>query len=260
MSFGLPESETRLTYGGYLRVRELTALQTLKSDPPQHDEMLFIITHQTYELWFKQVIHELDGIIRRMDEDDVLGAARLLRRCHAIQQVLIEELAVLETMTPVEFLSFRDHLMPASGFQSAQFREIEYTSGLADRKFLDYYDAGTPERTRLEARLAGRSLRDAWSELLQRRGFRDDAGGMVEVYQDAGNHPDLFQLAEALIEFDERFILWRFRHVQMVERVIGGKPGTGGSDGAAYLRTTVGQRVFPELWDARTLLGSAGRR
>ncbi len=258
MSFGLPESETRLTYGGYLHVADLTALQQLKSDPPQHDEMLFIIIHQTYELWFKQVIHELDGIIGRMDTDDVLGASRLLRRCHEIQKVLVAQLSVLETMTPVEFLSFRDHLMPASGFQSAQFREIEYTSGLKDERFLSYYDEGTPDRLRLETRLAGRTLRDAWQDIMARRGFSADATGAAGVYNGAAQHPDLFQLLEALVEFDELFTLWRFRHVQMVERVIGGKPGTGGSSGAAYLRGTTGQRIFPELWDARTLLGSGG--
>ncbi|HET8762256.1 MAG TPA: tryptophan 2,3-dioxygenase family protein [Gemmatimonadales bacterium] len=256
MSFGLPE--TKLTYGGYLRVRDLIALQQLKSDPPQHDEMLFIIIHQTYELWFKQVVHELDGIIRRIDEDDVLGAARLLRRCHAIERVLIDQLSVLETMTPVEFLSFRDHLMPASGFQSAQFREIEYTTGLKEPRFLSYYNEGTPERARLESRLAGRSLRDAWGDIMRRRGFAADARGVAGVYQHAGDHPDLFQLLETLIEFDELLTLWRYRHVQMVERVIGGKPGTGGSSGAEYLRGTTVNRIFPELWDARTLLGAGG--
>jgi len=254
MSFGLPDS--KLTYGGYLRVRDLIALQQLKSDPPQHDEMLFIIIHQTYELWFKQIVHELDGIIRRIDGDDVLGAGRLLRRCHEIERVLVGQLSVLETMTPVEFLSFRDHLMPASGFQSAQFREIEYTTGLKDAKFLSYYDQGSPERTRLDARLAGRTLRDAWAGIMQRRGFTADARGVANVYENAGEHPDLFQLLETLVEFDELLIVWRFRHVQMVERVIGGKPGTGGSSGAEYLRGTTGNRIFPELWDARTLLGA----
>jgi len=258
MSFGLPESETRLTYGGYLRVRDLIALQQLQSDPPQHDEMLFIIIHQTYELWFKQLVHELDGIIRRIDEDDVLGAGRLLRRCHEIQKVLVAQLSVLETMTPVEFLSFRNHLMPASGFQSAQFREIEYTAGLKDERFLSYYDEGTPERARLTARLAGRTLRDAWRDIMLRRKFTADAAGVAGVYSNAATHPDLFQLLETLIEFDKLLTLWRFRHVQMVERVIGGKPGTGGSSGAAYLRGTVPQRIFPELWDARTLLGAPG--
>lgn len=256
MSFGLPES--KLTYGGYLRVRDLIALQQLKSDPPQHDEMLFIIIHQTYELWFKQIVHELDGIIRRIDGDDVLGAARLLRRCHEIERVLVSQLTVLETMTPVEFLSFRDHLMPASGFQSAQFREIEYTAGLKDEKFLSYYREGSPERDRLGTRLAGRTLRDAWGDLMRRRKFTADARGVADVYEDAAAHPDLFQLLETLVEFDELLTLWRYRHVQMVERVIGGKPGTGGSSGAEYLRGTTANRIFPELWDARTLLGARG--
>ncbi len=258
MAFGLPESETRLTYGGYLRVGELIRLQQLKSDPPQHDEMLFIIIHQTYELWFKQILHELDGIVRRIDGDDVLGASRLLRRCHAIERVLVEQLSVLETMTPVEFLSFRNHLMPASGFQSAQFRELEFTTGLKDARVLSHYTEGSPEHARLTSRLDGRTLRDAWSAIMTRRGFGADAPGVAGVYHDAGTHPDLFQLLEALIEFDELLSLWRYRHVQMVERVIGGKPGTGGSSGAEYLRGTMSRRIFPELWDARTLLGSGG--
>ncbi|HET9151861.1 MAG TPA: tryptophan 2,3-dioxygenase family protein [Gemmatimonadales bacterium] len=258
MSFGRPDSEARLTYGGYLHVRELTALQQLESSPPQHDEMLFIIIHQVYELWFKQVLHELDNIIGRLDQDDLLGAVRLLRRIQEIQRVLVAQLSVLETMTPVDFLSFRDHLMPASGFQSAQFREVEYLSGLKEPKFLAYYEPGTPERTRLDARLAGRSLRDAWQSLMTRRQFSADAAGVARAYTGADRHTDLFLLLEALIEYDELFLLWRLRHVQMVERVIGGKPGTGGSSGAAYLRTTTDRRVFPELWDARSLLERSG--
>ena len=265
MPFGLPDSQQKLTYGGYLRIRELTALQGLKSDPGQHDETLFIIIHQTYELWFKQILHEVDAILGYLDRDEILGGTRLLKRCHEIQRVLVGQLTVLETMTPMDFLSFRDHLMPASGFQSAQFREIEFLSGLKEPKFLGNYDEGTPEHAQLVRRLAAPSLRDSFHSLLRRRGFDvpGDAGGaderlveaLVRLYREPTQHYDLFLLAEALTEYDELWSVWRFRHVQMVERVIGGKPGTGGSDGAAYLRGTVGRRLFPELWEMRTRLG-----
>ena len=255
MSFGLPEDQTRLSYGGYLRVQELLGLQQVRSDPPQHDEMLFIVIHQVYELWFRQILHELDAILLRLDAGDVLGGTRLVRRCLEIQRVLVAQIAVLETMTPVDFLSFRDHLMPASGFQSAQFREVEFLAGLAEARFLDYYRADSPERARLERRLGARTLRDAVAGLLGRRGFGLDAGSVARLYTSGGD-ADLFMLLEALIEFDEMFTLWRMRHVQMVERVIGGKPGTGGSAGASYLRGTIDRRIFPELWDARNLLGA----
>jgi tryptophan 2,3-dioxygenase len=168
-------------------------------------------------------------------------------------------------MTPMDFLSFRDHLMPASGFQSAQFREIEFLSGLKEPRFVTYYDEGTPEHGQLSRRLEAPTLRDSFHALLRRRGFEIPAGSgdeqlvseLVRLYRDPTPHYDLFLLCEALTEYDELFSLWRFRHVQMVERVIGGRPGTGGSDGAAYLRGTIGRRLFPELWEMRTRLGSA---
>jgi tryptophan 2,3-dioxygenase len=256
MPFGLPDSEQKLTYGGYLRVADLIALQQLQSDPAQHDETLFIIIHQTYELWFKQVLHELAEVRERLGRDAVLSAVRLLRRCIEIQRVLVGQIAVLETMTPVDFLAFRDHLMPASGFQSAQFREIEFLAGLKEPRFLESYPEGTVERGRLEARLAEPTLRDAFHSLLARRGSDADAAGIAALYRDADSGMDLFLLAEALIEFDEMLTLWRVRHVQMVERIIGGRPGTGGSDGAGYLRGTVQRRIFPELWEARNLIGA----
>jgi tryptophan 2,3-dioxygenase len=279
MSFGLPygKDDERLTYGGYLKVRELIGLQDLLSDPPQHDETLFIIIHQVFELWFKQLLHELGTIVERLDRDETLAAHRLLRRCIEIERVLINQVSVLETMTPMDFLAFRDHLRPASGFQSSQFREIETVSGLKDRRYLKSYDPGSDEYTRIEARLEQPSLGDAFYELLRRRGFNlpADSGEtqndqardpqreqrireLMRIYQDADHHYDLFLLAESLIEYDEMFTLWRLRHVQMVERMIGGKSGTGGSDGAAYLMKTVERRFFPELWELRNYLGNAG--
>ena len=255
------------TYAKYLKLGELLALQEPVSDGPEHDETLFIIIHQTYELWFKQIIHELDAIVGCLDRDEILGGTRLLRRCHEIQRVLISQLTVLETMTPMDFLSFRDHLMPASGFQSSQFREIEFLSGLKEPKFLTNYEPDSPEHAQLSRRLAAPTLRDSYHALLRRRGFDVPAtpdatdgrlvGALVQLYRDPTRHYDLFLLSEALTEYDELFSVWRFRHVQMVERVIGGKPGTGGSDGAAYLRGTMVRRLFPELWEMRTRLGAA---
>lgn len=279
MSFGLPpgKDEERLTYGGYLRVRDLTSLQHLHSDPPQHDETLFIIIHQVYELWFKQLLHELDTIIERLNKDETLPAHRMLRRCIEIERVLVSQVAILETMTPMDFLAFRDHLMPASGFQSSQFRELEYLSGLKDSRYIKGYEHGSEEQTRLEARFNQPSLGDAFYDMLRRRGFnlpvssnngqgvegRDVAHEqrileLLRIYKDADQHYDLFLLAESLIEYDEMLSLWRLRHIKMVERMIGDKTGTGGSEGATYLKKTAERRFFPELWELRNYLGKTG--
>ena len=265
-----------LTYSSYLRLGELLDLQTPRSDGPdgaEHDELLFIMIHQVYELWFKQILHEVDGVVARLQGDDVLGATRLLRRCIEIQRVLVSQITVLETMSPTDFLTFRDHIMPASGFQSAQFREIEFVSGLKDPGMLVHARPSPEERVRLQARLDNPSVREVLYDVFRRRGFdlpvaADDADEVAKntaharrvsqlatIYRDQGSHFDLFLLCEALVEYDEMFTLWRLRHVQMVERVIGWKPGTGGSSGAAYLRTTVERRFFPDLWDLRTHLG-----
>jgi tryptophan 2,3-dioxygenase len=272
MSFGLPpRDEPRLTYGGYLKLSELTSLQHLLSDPLQHDEMLFIIIHQVYELWFKELLHELDTIIERLDSDLPLAAHRLVRRCIEIERVLVDQIAVLETMMPTDFLAFRDHLMPASGFQSFQFRELEYVSGLKDNRFLKNYDPASPEYHRLEARLKRPSVADAYFSMLRRKGFNlPEINEVVEesreniqlsrihelerVYQDAEKHYELFLLTESLVEYDEMFAMWRLRHVKMVERMIGSKTGTGGSEGAAYLKKTVDRKFFPELWELRSYL------
>jgi tryptophan 2,3-dioxygenase len=270
MSFGLPPrpDENRLTYGGYLQVGALTGLQRLRFDPAQHDETLFIIIHQVYELWFKQLLHEVDTILAKIQQGDALGANRLLRRCIEIQRVLVSQIAVLETMTPTDFLAFRDHLMPASGFQSAQFREVEFVSGLKEPRFLNNFPADAPERKRLQARLDGPTLGDVYDDLLRRRGFDvppDDGPpaherrmkSLVRLYQEPEKHYDLFLLTEGLIEYDEMFALWRLRHVKMVERMIGSKTGTGGSAGAAYLKSTVERKFFPDLWEVRSYLGKS---
>jgi tryptophan 2,3-dioxygenase len=273
MSFGLPLNKNKdgITYSGYLKVDELINLQHLQSDPPQHDETLFIIIHQVYELWFKQLLHELDTIVVKLDHDEVLGAIRLLRRCIEIQRVLVNQVAVLETMTPMDFLTFRDHLMPASGFQSSQFREVEFVCGLKDFNFLHNFDPDSPQFAKLRRRLESPSIKDAFYELLTRRGFampeqtaQEDTtahhqriGELIRIYQEAEKHYDLFLLAESLVEFDEAFIIWRLRHVKMAERMIGSKVGTGGSEGVAYLQATTTQKFFPDLWELRTYLSNA---
>ena len=272
MSFGLPFNKNTdgVTYGGYLKINELVNLQHLQSDPPQHDETLFIIIHQVYELWFKQLLHELDTIVKKLDNNDALGAIRLLRRCIEIEHVLVNQIAVLETMTPMDFLLFRDHLMPASGFQSLQFREIESVCGLKDSHFLNNLEKGSPDYTRLQKRFNNPSVRDAFYGLLKRRGFdlpeqkeQEDTsthhkriGELIRIYQEAEKHYDLFMLAESLIEFDEAFVIWRLRHVKMAERMIGSKVGTGGSEGVGYLQSTTDRKFFPDLWELRTYLSN----
>ena len=252
-----------LTYGSYLRVPDLLGLQRPVSDPAHHDEMLFIVIHQVYELWFKQMLHELDAAAAFLDGDDVLKAAKAFRRIHAIQRVLEQQVDVLETMTPQEFNAFRSELNPASGFQSAQFREIEFRCGLrGNEKALAHLEITPPERARLERRLAQPTLYDTLKSFLTRRGYdvsSHDAlvGTFREIYEHEERDFALYLLLEDFIEFDERVLLWRGRHVRMVERMIGMKPGTGGSLGARYLQTTLERRFFPELWEVRTLLGES---
>jgi tryptophan 2,3-dioxygenase len=260
---GPSPGEEKFTYEDYLRVPELLSLQVARSDPPEHDELQFIIVHQTYELWFRLVLHELDEAGRRMDAGDARGAARLFRRVVAIQKVLVEQVHVLETMLPSDFLRFRDRLKPASGFQSAQFRELEFAAGLKDRALLKFFDEGTPARARLERRLGEPSLGERFFALLARRGLpAGDRAARLEALRAiyaagaAPAHADLVELGEALLDFDEHLSLWRFHHVRMAERVIGAKPGTGGSEGVEYLARTVTAKAhaFPELWEVRTLL------
>ncbi|HUF12374.1 MAG TPA: tryptophan 2,3-dioxygenase family protein [Longimicrobiales bacterium] len=274
MAFGLPSDDKAPTlgYGSYLRLERLLDLQHGQSDPAHHDEMLFIVIHQVYELWFKQILHELDAVVDLLAAGDPLEAHRLLRRCIEIEHLLIQQLTVLETMTPNDFLGFRDHLRPASGFQSAQFRAIEFRSGLKDAAHLPSFHGDGSERTALERRLEEPTLLDAFWRLLAQRGFEIDAaqdppsdeerhrriGALVTLYENPRDHRDLYLLAEAMIEYDEMFGAWRQRHVMMAERMIGAKTGTGGSEGVGYLRTTTGRRFFPELWELRSHLGEFG--
>ena len=251
----------RLTYGSYLHVPELLSLQQPLSSPAHHDEMLFIVIHQVYELWFKQLLHELEAVLKSLQADKLLKTAKEFNRIHAIQRLLEAQVDILETMTPQEFNAFRDHLRPASGFQSLQFREIEFLGGLKGTDALKHLETSPEDRARLERRLNETTLPDAVYALLKRRGFAaqthdERIASFKQIYEQSDEHADLYLLLENLIEFDERFLLWRSRHILMVERMIGSKMGTGGSLGVAYLATTLNRKFFPELWEVRTQLGT----
>lgn len=254
-SFG--EEGGLLTYGGYLRVPELLALQVPQAEPAAHDELLFITVHQVYELWFQQVLHELESARDAMARGETWRARHLLRRVHVIERLLVAQVDTLETMTPQDFLQFREGLAPASGFQSVQYREMEFISGLKDDRYLARFRAITrAERDRLLRRLAEPSLWDAYLGLLASRGLAaaTDDQVLASLKMIAGNraaHEDLWQLAEDLLSHDELAALWRARHVEMVERQIGTKSGTGGSTGAPYLRSRLRARYYPLLWELR---------
>jgi tryptophan 2,3-dioxygenase len=242
------EEGRQLSYGTYLKVPELLELQKRLSQ--EHDELLFIVAHQVYELWFKVVLYELEAARDRIEADDVFFARHYLKRVHVIERLLVEQIEVLETMSPQDFLAFRSKLAPASGFQSVQFREIEFLSGLKEPKYLARIEASPEEMSRLRKRLDEPSIDDGFRALVTRRG----SPSLLEVFRDREHYGDLFDLCEALLDHDEAFAHWRSRHVLMVERQIGGKKGTGGSSGAQYLRTTLGKRFYPELWDVRSQL------
>jgi tryptophan 2,3-dioxygenase len=258
-----------ITYKSYLKIDELLQLQQPLAQPPSHDETLFIIVHQVFELWFRLLLHELDKIFELLDANDVIESERLIRRLTAIVRLFIPKLSVLETMLPSDFIQFRDRLRPASGFQSVQFREMEFASGLKDRKYLGIFRDDPDAISRLEKRLAEPTLWDHFLGLLQRQGHDVDSEesqrrSIVRIYK-GGDHA-LRVLCEAMIEYDEMFSLWREHHVRMAQRMIGAKPGTGqqivydtygkaspmGAVGVDYLTSTLTKRFFPVLWAART--------
>lgn len=265
----------QLTYSSYLKVPELLELQQPQSSPQHHDELLFIIVHQTYELWFKELLHDLDAVVRNLREagqnpqsrDEVYEAARLLRRCTEITRVLVEQFTILETMLPTHFLAFRGKLEPASGFQSEQFRELEFLCGLKDEKMLRYHRPTPEAYAQLERRLKEPSLHEVFFEALEAMGklkigekatdrerFDARARAVLSLYRDEHSNRDWIDVCERLTEFDELVVGWRLRHIQLVERVIGARMGTGGSAGSSYLKLTLDKKFFPELWEARTLL------
>jgi tryptophan 2,3-dioxygenase len=236
---------TDVTYASYLQVEQLLALQ---QEPRAHDELLFVVLHQSHELWFKLALHELDEVVRLVDADRFPEAETRLRRLVTVMRQLIAQWDVLGTMSPAGYLEFRHVLEGGSGFQSAQFRELEFASGLKDPSYLQSRWLSVGEVARLQARLDAPSLADAFAAALARAGVTD----VLDVLRQG---PSLLtMLAESLLDYDEAVGHWRHRHVLAVERQIGLKPGTGGSSGAAYLRGTLTRRFFPDLWEARTRL------
>jgi tryptophan 2,3-dioxygenase len=248
-----------MTYADYLKLDQLLTAQQPLSD--LHDEMLFIVIHQTKELWMKELLHELRYAIDLVQEDRFAEAYKAMSRISRIQAVMTLSWDVLSTLTPVDYLKFRDVLGTSSGFQSEQFREIEFRLGLKEPKFVDHYEEGSRERIALQKALDEPSLREAAIGALERSGFdlgdRSEeaiAAAWLQVYQDAERWFDLYELAEKLVDIDDALAAWRHKHVLTVERIIGNKRGTGGSAGAPYLRATLEKRVFPELWSLRTAL------
>ncbi len=270
--FVKPEPKS-MTYGKYLKVHDLLALQQELSSPKEHDETLFIIIHQVYELWFKQILHELDNMKVMLAEDKLMGMIRSLQRIAAIQRVLIHQIEILETMTPNEFNRFRSNLNPASGFQSYQFRVLEFRLGMKNIAHLNFFAHDPLAHAQIEVAMNEPSIYDHFLAYLSRQGFaiphevleRDIKAVhsvnpvisriFTTVYEKPDDNYQLYIALEGLYDLDEFLILWRFRHVQMVRRMIGDMGGTGGSLGARYLQSTLTMSAFPELWEVRNLLG-----
>jgi tryptophan 2,3-dioxygenase len=258
-----------VTYSSYLKLDELLSLQQPVSDGPEHDEILFIVIHQIYELWFKELLHEVDYLISLLGRQDSPRALHTLKRVLTILKVVVAQIDVLETMTPLEFLSFRARLETGSGFQSFQFRELEFVLGAKSASALDRYPAGSEPRKSLERRLREPALWDAFLRFLTAMGHSIPREALerdltrpvepvpslhpvlIDIYR---KDPVLASLCERLVDLDEGVMEWRYRHVKMVQRTIGTKRGTGGSEGAAYLMTTLNRPVFPDLWEIRTEL------
>lgn len=260
VSFG--EQGAQLTYGSYLRLPQLLSAQELESDA--HDELLFITIHQVYELWFQQLLHEVvaarDAMAGGVGGGRLWWAQHLLQRVHVIERVLVQQVDVLETMTPQDFLEFRQRLAPASGFQSVQFRELEFLSGAKDAGYVRRFRGLTDdEQARLDRRLAEPTLWDAFLAALSSAGLavgsdEEVSASLRTVAHDRDSHAALWALAEALLQHDELAASWRARHVVMVERMIGAKSGTGGSSGSTYLRSRLPLQYYPLLWELRSAL------
>ncbi|MCK6628277.1 MAG: tryptophan 2,3-dioxygenase family protein [Anaerolineae bacterium] len=258
-----------LTYANYLKLDQVLSAQQPLSDGPEHDELLFIIIHQVYELWFKQVLHELDYLQQKLEANDTPRALHTLRRILTILKTMVAQIDILETMTPLEFLSFRHRLESASGFQSHQFRELEFVLGHKRHGVLVHYPEDMAARRQLEQRYQQPSLWDSFLRYLAANGYsippellgRDVSQPiqpspeiqqiLIGVYR---SNPTLTQVCENMVDFDEGIQEWRYRHVKMVERTIGAKQGTGGSAGVGYLQTTLLKPLFPDLWAIRTEL------
>jgi tryptophan 2,3-dioxygenase len=253
------EEGGELSYGAYLRIPELLELQTRLADPVAHDELLFIVVHQAYELWFRQILFEIESVRDHLFAGEIRPARHYLSRVHSIERVLIQQVNVIESMSPQEFLEFRHNLAPASGFQSVQFREVEALSGLKEPGLIGRMGALPVELERLRRRFDQPTLWDGFCAAMEAGGYPmpvDDEqarrkGLIAMAWSD---DKSLWDLSDDLVTHDELFAMWRSRHVLMVERQIGSKTGTGGSTGASYLRTTIDKRFYPELWDLRSYL------
>ena len=248
-----------MTYADYLHLPELLGAQQPLSD--LHDEMLFVIIHQTKELWMKQMLHELSYAVQLLEDNRFGEAFKAMSRISRIQAVMTLSWDVLSTLTPVDYLKFRQVLGTSSGFQSVQFRELEFRLGLKEPNFVSHYPEGSNDRARIAKALEETSLRDAANNALERSGFNlggrseaELAAAWLDVYRDAEKYFELYELAEELVDIDDALAGWRHKHVLTVERIIGNRVGTGGSAGASYLRSTLSKRVFPELWSLRTEL------
>ncbi len=255
-----------MNYAEYLKVDQLLALQQVRSDPQEHDETLFIIIHQVYELWFKQLLHEFDRLKTEFSNNDLYGAIHRLSRTRTIMKTLVSQLDILETMTPMSFASFRDRLEEASGFQSAQFREMEFVLGYKRAKTIEFVPEESPSRAKLVSRLNEKTVVDCFYEFLTHHGVDTPSElknrdltqptepnetiqkGILRLYRE---QPQLAILFEQMVDYDEGQQEWRYRHVKMVERTIGNKQGTGGSLGVAFLKQSLFKAIFPDLWAVR---------
>ncbi len=266
---------SELNYGSYLRIPELLSLQQLLSNPAHHDEMFFIIVHQTAELWFKDLLHETGSFVKTLEQGVVSQSLKLLKRMTAILDLQVKQINMLATLTPVEFAGFRDHLRPASGFQSFQFRKIEFSFGVRHPFFLKFFASQPELAEQLASIMAKPSVYDILLKTLHTNGFSmpsavlnrdfseeyvshpDVAKALATVYEQPGDSYHWVLLFEALLDFDEKYLQWKNTHILMVARTIGAQPGTGGSSGLEFLRGRAHLRFFPELWDLRSLIGGS---
>lgn len=264
-----------LNYNSYLKIPELLGLQDELAKPKHHDELFFIIIHQAMELWFKLLLHETELLRQALDQDSVSRALKVLKRNTAILDLLQRQINLLSTLTPVEFAGFREHLRPASGFQSIQYRQVEFTYGVKDTFFLSFFPAESEMRQSLESLLQAPTVYDDVLRALDRAGYTIPATVLTRDFREAyASSPEVRHcvraiyekpeqnyhwvlLFEALLDFDEKFALWRNTHILMVARTIGQKPGTGGSAGYKFLEGRLHYRFFPDLWEVRTELGPA---
>lgn len=254
-----------LTYADYLHLDQLLTLQQPRSSPPEHDEMLFIVTHQAYELWFKLQLHELEKVRDDLFAGRLYPAISTFKRCRTVMKVMVEQIDILETLTPMSFASFRDRLERASGFQSVQFRELEFLLGYKRPEMLKYHRTGSEAEQILRRRLAEPSIVNGLYALLAHEGVEipnvyvqpssqpvestpEIREGLLQLYR---TRPDLEILFELMTDFDEGFQEWRYRHIKLVERTIGSKQGTGGSLGVEFLKRSLFHPLFPDLWAIR---------